>query len=150
MNWRCCSIKFSSSERSSEVVTCSSSIVPRFVKPFAMAELLARVTYRKTWKYENSAMTDRSAVGIYFANASTAERPIDAVAVAGSRTIDEDVQVIAVRSEITTENAGDVRAVALMPDGSRALLVRFIAQREWPQRFWYVNPVTLPRGGYAM
>ena len=110
------------------------------------AELLARVTYRKTWKYENSAMTDRSAVGIYFANASTAERPIDAVAVAGSRTIDEDVQVIAVRSEITTENAGDVRAVALMPDGSRALLVRFIAQREWPQRFWYAQPVALPRG----
>jgi hypothetical protein len=109
-------------------------------------ELVARVWYRKTWKYENTAMTDRSSVGIYFADASRGDRRIDAIAVAGSHTIDEDLEAIAVRSEITTADTGDVRAVAVMPDGTRALLVRFTAQREWPQRFWYAQPVALPRG----
>jgi hypothetical protein len=108
--------------------------------------LVARVTYRKTWKYENTVMTDRSKVGIYFAGESPGNRRIDALAVAGSRTIDEDLQAVAVRSEISAGNAGDARAIAATPDGSRILLVRFVAQREWPQRFWYAQPVALPRG----
>jgi hypothetical protein len=110
------------------------------------AALVARITYRKTWKYENTEVTDRSTVGVYFADASHVSRPIDAIAIADSRTIDQDAQAIAIRSEISGEKNGDARAIAVMPDGSRALLVRFIAQREWPQRFWYVSPVTLPRG----
>jgi hypothetical protein len=124
----------------------------------ADAELVARVTYRKTWKYENAALTDRSALGIYFAEPSSADRRIAAIPVAGSRTIDEDLQAVAIRSDIrgdnvdkidridTFERAGDARADVVMPDGSRALLVRFVAQREWPQRFWFARPVDLPRG----
>jgi len=34
------------------------------------AELVARITYRKTWKYENTAMTDRSAIGVYLTDLS--------------------------------------------------------------------------------
>jgi hypothetical protein len=115
----------------------------------ADAELVARITYRKTWKYENAALTDRSTLGIYFAEPSGADRLIAAIPVTGSRTIDEDLQAVAIRPEITGdrgERAGDVRADVVMPDGSRALLVRFVAQREWPQRFWFARPVDLPRG----
>ena len=31
------------------------------------SEIVARIHYKKTWKYEGQAMTDRSSVGIYFA-----------------------------------------------------------------------------------
>ncbi len=32
------------------------------------AEIIARIHYRKTWKYEGQAMTDQSSIGIYFAD----------------------------------------------------------------------------------
>ena len=32
------------------------------------AELIARIHYKKTWKYEGQAMTDQSSLGIYFAD----------------------------------------------------------------------------------
>lgn len=38
----------------------------RVVQLPARAELLLRVHYKKTWKYEGTAMTDRSTVGLYF------------------------------------------------------------------------------------
>jgi len=109
------------------------------------AELVIRITCRKTWKYENTPMSDRSSVGIYFADASAADRRIDAIGVTGAHAIEDEVQAVAVRSVIDS-GEGDVRATAVMPDGSRLLLARFTAQREWPQRFWYEMPVTLPRG----
>jgi hypothetical protein len=31
-------------------------------------EVIARIHYKKTWKYEGQAMTDRSSIGIYFAD----------------------------------------------------------------------------------
>jgi hypothetical protein len=44
--------------------------VPLALKPPARlepgAEIVARVHYKKTWKFEGQAMTDRSAVGFYF------------------------------------------------------------------------------------
>jgi len=108
------------------------------------AELVARITYRKTWKYENTAMTDRSAIGVYLTDLSHV-REIAAVHLSGHASVSDDVQVIAVRSEIDAGD-GDVAATAQLPDGSRILLVRVTGQREWPQRFWYARPVALPRG----
>jgi hypothetical protein len=109
------------------------------------AELVARITYRKTWKYENTPMSDRSTVGVYFADGSPTVRRIEAIDVTATRTIEDDVEAIAVRSAMEVED-GDVRTTATLPDGSRALLVQFVAQREWPQRFWYEKRVALPRG----
>ena len=108
------------------------------------AELRARITYRKTWKYENAAMSDRSTVGVYLAEASRA-REIAAIQVSGSATIPRDVQAIAIRADVDAAER-EVEATAVLPDGSRRLLIRFTGQREWPQRFWYEQPVALPRG----
>lgn len=38
----------------------------------AGAEIVVRVHYKKTWKYEGTAMTDRSIVGLYFRDPPTA------------------------------------------------------------------------------
>ena len=34
----------------------------------AGADIIATIHYKKTWKYEGQVMTDRTAVGIYFAD----------------------------------------------------------------------------------
>jgi hypothetical protein len=108
------------------------------------AELMARVTYRKTWKYENSEVTDRSTVGVYFDD-SHPTRPILAVRAPETATMAEDVQAVAVRPRVDGPTA-DIALTAVMPDGSRLSLIRFTADRQWPQRFWYDQPIALPRG----
>jgi hypothetical protein len=44
---------------------------PIVLRPAALVEpgsqVVARVHYKKTWKYEGQAMSDRSAVGLYLA-----------------------------------------------------------------------------------
>jgi hypothetical protein len=46
--------------------------IPLAVKPVARlepgSELIARVHYKKTWKFEGKAMSDRSTVGLYYAD----------------------------------------------------------------------------------
>ena len=122
-------------------------VVPRDGAAFVLprgAELAARITYRKTWKYENTAVADRSTVGVYFGDGAHA-RAIDALHVDGSAALSEDVQAIAIRSAVDAAER-EVEATAVLPDGSRRLLIRFTGQREWPLRFWYEQPVALPRG----
>jgi hypothetical protein len=47
--------------------------LPTAVRIPAGASLVARILYKRTWKYEGQAMSDASAVGLYFAE--TARRP---------------------------------------------------------------------------
>ncbi len=113
-----------------------------FVVP-PRSQLVARVTYRKTWKDENRDLSDRSTLGIYFAAAGT--RPIDALPIGSALTLRDPVRAIAVVAQ-TDAPPQDIVATAVLPDNSRHTLIRLIAQREWPQRFWYAHPVDLPRG----
>ena len=108
------------------------------------AELVARITYRKTWKYENIEVTDRSVVGVYFADSQHA-REILAVPVSANAVIADDLQAVAIRSDVEGQPT-DVTLTAILPDGSRRSMIRFTADREWPQRFWYEKAVALPRG----
>jgi hypothetical protein len=103
--------------------------------------LHVRITYRKTWKYENDSVTDRGALGVYYAAMNT--RPILTVPVSG--TIAEDVSAIAVRAEPDRMDE-DVKLLAKLPNGERVTLLRFVANPEWPQRFWFDRAVALGRG----
>jgi hypothetical protein len=104
--------------------------------------LHARITYRKTWKYENEAVTDRGALGVYYAATNT--RPILTVPASGG-TISEDVRAVAVRAEPDRMDE-DVMLVATLPNGERVTLLRFVANPDWPQRFWFDRGVALARG----
>ena len=47
-------------------VPAATALKPGTLLP-AGAEIVTRIHYKKTWKYEGQALTDRSSVGLYFA-----------------------------------------------------------------------------------
>ena len=127
----------------------------------AAAELVLRVHYTKTWQYERSTMTDRTSVGLYFTTAPATElralvlSPSDAGrTVPGPASVDqilfsqkvgEDFQAVAIYPDASLENA-NVEVRAIRPDGSRAELIRIRPRTGWIRRYWFAQPVPLPRG----
>jgi len=106
----------------------------------AGAELVLRVHYAKTWEYERKEMVDRSTVGLYFA-----KQPATAVAkIAAGAAITEDVRALAIypRGGIASTS---VSVVAERPDGSRVDLIAFHPRPDWARRYWFAEPISLPR-----
>jgi len=108
------------------------------------SEIVARLTYRKTWKYENLEARDQSVLGVYLSDQSA--RAIDRISLsAGPVTLEDDEDAIAVRVDVgRADVALTVRAT--LPDGSQTVIVRLATQPEWPRRFWLGRALSLPRG----
>ncbi len=118
-----------------------------------LAELIVRVDYRKTWQYENQSMSDQSTIGLYFADAAAADvQVVRAMAPVTTNspatfatTINEDVRAIALYADPDLSGA-DVKVVASRPDGSTEELIAFRPRAEWTRRYFFREPITLPRG----
>jgi hypothetical protein len=124
----------------------------------AGAEIVARIHYKKTWQFEGKALTDRSTVGVYFAPAGDA-RELLTVPIAGAlpaaggtsqtvtfdRTLDEDVQAVAVSPDQVPPNI-TLQVEAILPDGTRTPMIRLNTRADWDRRYWFEHPLTLPRG----
>lgn len=110
----------------------------------AGAELLVRVRYKKTWEYERKAMTDRSVVGLYL---TTEARPaIEALEVTLPGVVtDRDLRVLAVSVDPSLDGIS-LGLEAARPDNSRDTLIAFRPQAAWRRRFWFEQPVLLPKG----
>ena len=110
----------------------------------AGADLIVRIRYLKTWQYEHQEMSDRSRVGLYFA-----DEPAETVRALGVRmgttVIGEPVRALAVYPDPALATV-HVRAVATRPDGSREELIAFRPRPGWARRYWFAEPVALPRG----
>ncbi|MBI3491552.1 MAG: hypothetical protein HY047_07220 [Acidobacteria bacterium] len=125
----------------------------------AGAELGVRIHYKKTWSYEGKPMTDRSTVGVYFAQASTAQEVLalpltspalpaaDAInrSLTFSQAIDSDLQVLALSPERVPANIS-LQVQAVLPNGSREPMIRLNTRADWARRYWFERPLTLPRG----
>jgi hypothetical protein len=123
----------------------------------AGAELNVRIHYKKTWQFERNAMVDRSTVGVYFAPEQSAQElftlPIASPATVEakdrtltfSRTIDEDMQALALSPDGVPANI-TLQVQAILPDGSRAPMIRSKTRADWSRRYWFERPITLPRG----
>jgi len=120
------------------------------------AELVVRVLYRKTWEYERKELRDRSTVGLYFAPASATSIQAlrlapDFTAVATPdrfalrRILADDVRVVAIYPEMGLPSTS-VRVVATRPDRSRVDLIAFHPRPDWSRRYWFREPISLPRG----
>jgi hypothetical protein len=106
----------------------------------AGAELVLRVHYTKTWEYERKEMVDRSTVGLYFAKEpATVVRKI-----AAGAAITEDMRALAIYPRGGVANAS-VSVVAERPDGSRVDLIAFHPRPDWARRYWFAEPISLPR-----
>ena len=125
-----------------------------FVLP-AGAELLVRVHYKKTWEYEREVMRDRSLVGLYFAASPLPEiRSLTLAPAAGTdavtslafpTTIDEDLRALAIYPDPALTSVR-VIVTAQRPDGSREEIIAFRPRAGWARRYWFTEPIALPRG----
>jgi hypothetical protein len=108
----------------------------------AGSTLQVRVRYRKTWSYEGKPMTDASRLGLYFAPGTAPT--VRAVSVPPKRPIalPEAVHAVAVYAVAN----GLVTLTATRPDGRREELIAFRPRPGWTRRFWFREPVALPRG----
>jgi hypothetical protein len=125
----------------------------------AGAEIVARIHYKKTWQFEGKPLTDRSTVGVYFAQRRDARElltvPITSPALPGadatnrtvtfSQAIDEDMQALALSPEQVPPNI-TLQVEAVKPDGSRSPIIRLNTRPDWERRYWFERPLTLPRG----
>ncbi len=123
------------------------------------AEVVARIHYKKTWQFEGKAMEDRSTVGVYFSRSGDERElltvPITSPAlpavdaqnriVTFSRTIDEDVQALALSPDSVPPNI-TLQVEAVRPDGSRSPMIRLLTRADWDCRYWFERPLMLPRG----
>jgi len=123
----------------------------------AGAELTVKIHYKKTWQFEGQAIGDRSTIGLYFLRDPQAQQLL-AVPVRSeggapgpdrkmtfSRTIDADVQALAVRPEQLPPDIS-VQVEAVRPDGGRAAIIRLNTRPDWQRRYWLAHPLPLPRG----
>lgn len=125
----------------------------------AGAQLGVRIHYKKTWQLEGKPMTDRSTVGVYFDTAKEARQlmalPIEATStppagaanqtVTFSRTLGEDVQVLALSPDAVPPNIS-LQIEAVRPDGGRAPMIRLNTRADWDRRYWFEKPLALARG----
>ncbi len=125
----------------------------------AGAQLVARIHYKKTWQFEGKPLSDRSTIGVYFASNADAHEllsvPITSPALPGadaitrtvtfSRTIDEDMTALAVSPDQVPPNI-TLQVEAVRPDGSRSPMIRLNTRPDWDRRYWFDNPIALPRG----
>jgi hypothetical protein len=62
-----------------------------------------------------------------------------------SRTLGEDVQALALSPDKVPGNIS-LQVEAIKPDGSRVPMIRLNTRADWDRRYWFENPMTLPRG----
>jgi hypothetical protein len=110
----------------------------------AGARLMLHIHYKKGWQDERAAKTDRSRVGLYFADRQATVRSIAAISV--NQTTNGATSVVAVRPRLDRAY-GSLDVHAILPDGTHVALLRLSRPRpEWPRRYWLEKPITLPAG----
>ena len=123
----------------------------------AASTLTVRVRYKKNWRHEQRTAIDRSTVGLYFTSAPTQEiRSLTLAAppesswslqkrLSFTQTVDQNLTAVAIHPDPAL-SAARVRVDAVRPNGSREELIAFRPRSEWAKRYWFTEPVDLPRG----
>jgi len=112
----------------------------------AGAALRLDIHYKKTWRDEQNALSDRSTVGLYVSKAPA--RDIESVTFAefAGMTLDTPVTLLALRPAIDQQYA-EIDVLATKPGGERLPLLRLHKPRpEWPYRYWLAQRIRLPAG----
>jgi hypothetical protein len=121
----------------------------------AGAELIVRMHFKRTYSYEGREMSDRSAVGLYFAQGPSTEIQHFALASAPvtstrdplsfSRTVDEDLQALAFSSDPSLSNVR-LQVDAVTAAGVRTPVIQVAVRPDWTRRYWFERRLALPRG----
>ena len=126
----------------------------------ADGELVVRVHYKKTWQHEREVMTDRSAVGLYFAadraeslhawpvlmpDGAAPPAPGLASGVVFGRVLDAGVRAVAIYPTEAIAGA-TVTIDAVVPSGMRQHVIGFTPRPGWERRYRFDAPLEWPRG----
>ncbi|MQA31338.1 MAG: hypothetical protein GEU82_16135 [Luteitalea sp.] len=125
----------------------------------ANAVLRLQIHYKKPWREEQDAKSDRSTIGLYFTDEPLSGKDIQAVTVNGPKDEGDALQprvftgtmtaagrVLALRPSLD-QPYGSLEVTAVAASGRRVPLLKLRAPRpEWPRRYWLADPVELPAG----
>ena len=119
------------------------------------ADVVLRIRYKKTWITEGQEFSDKSRVGLYFSKADatpiasllvTSPDTVSGRKVTFSYDIGQDVRLLALLPEVDIASS-EMQVEAVRPDGSRVpMLWLREPDTDWPTRFWFDAPVSLPAG----
>ena len=119
------------------------------------ADLVIRVHYKKTWLTAGQEFSDRSTVALYLEDSTS--RQIESLVVASpampagseltfQHRLPDDLDMLALLPEVQIQTA-HLQIEAELPDGSRQpMLLLRRPDPNWPTRFWFDEPMSLPRG----
>lgn len=110
----------------------------------AGATLSVRVRYRKTWAHERMPMTDESAIGLYLASGAGAD--VTAVDLAPGVTVLDRPLILHAVAPAPNHASAAVRISATLPGRAPSTLIAFHVRPWWVRRYWFEEPLTLPRG----
>lgn len=109
----------------------------------AGGRLLLRLHYQHPRATGWRDVPDRSRVGLYFAPAPA--KPVQTMAIgSGRQVLSRARQIVGVRA-LAAPAGAVVTVTAHSPGGTPATLVRFTYRPDWPRRYVFVAPVSLPR-----
>jgi hypothetical protein len=122
----------------------------------AGADLTLRVHYKKTYKYDGQPLTDRTAVGLYFA--APPREPLRRFTVSSpplapgidnrlhlSQMVDEDLTIASFTPDPMLTNAR-LEITAVQADGTAVPVVKAAIRPDWTRRYWLARPLALARG----
>jgi hypothetical protein len=126
----------------------------------AGAKLVLRMRYQKQW-WNMNAVTDQSAIGLYFTDEPASGRELQVFAIDGpsspegadpekphtfSKKLTGGSRVVAVRPRLDQAYAA-ITVHAVTPSGRRLSLLSLRSPRpEWNRRYWLAEPTELPAG----
>lgn len=107
-----------------------------------------QIHYKKNFNQEQSAVSDRSTVGLYFTNPPASGRELQAFTIdpPKSGNIAAAAQIVAVRPMLDRPYAA-LSIEAITPAGMHVPLIALHGPRpQWFRRYWLQQPVALPSG----
>ena len=124
----------------------------------AGAHLRLRIHYKKPWQDERKARSDRSSVGLYFAETGAPTRSVDAVSIEKepgashesaasiSTRLEAAATIVSLHPQLD-QPYGELEVHAVDPSGADISLLHLHRPRpEWSRRYWLQTPAALPAG----
>jgi mono/diheme cytochrome c family protein len=124
----------------------------------AGARLRLRIHYKKPWQDERKARSDRSIVGLYFAEERSPTRNVETVSIEQdtaapresetplSRRFDAAATIVSLRPQLDQPYA-ELEVHAVDPSGTDSALLRLHRPRpEWSRRYWLQTPANVAAG----
>jgi hypothetical protein len=108
-------------------------------------KLTLRIHYKKSWRDERTARSDRSTIGLYFAAPPAGGREVRIMQADAAPTT-QPLTLLGIRPMIDRVYAS-VDVEARVPSGEHVHLLRLRnAQPDWPRRYMLLKPIELPAG----